>query len=256
MSRMPRELSETGLYHIIFRGLNRQNIFEEEADFYMMKNILRKTKEENAFNIYAYCFMSNHGHLFIEENQAGDISYIMHRILTKYAGWYNKKYIRSGSLFGNRYKSEPVEKDSYLLSLLRYIHQNPLKAGIVKDLSQYKWSSYNEYIGALNNGITDIEFILKMLANNKNEARISFIDFHNEIEKDSFDIIDSRKRSEEQIRRRIIKLLDGKEPHAIGGLPKEERNNWIKILREKEGFSIREIERATGISRGIISRIM
>lgn len=79
MGRKPRELSKTGLYHIIFRGLNRQNIFEEEADFNMMKSILCQTKEQNAFNIYAYCFMSNYGQLFIEENQAEDISYIMHR---------------------------------------------------------------------------------------------------------------------------------------------------------------------------------
>ncbi len=256
MSRMPRELSKTGLYHIIFRGLNRQNIFEEESDFIILKDILRKTKEQNAYNIYAYCLMSNHVHLFIEENQTGDISYIMHRILTKYASWYNKKYMRSGSLFGNRYKSQPVENDGYLLSLLRYIHQNPLQAGIVKEIIQYKWSSYPDYIRRSKNGITDTEFIIEILSRNKGEARISFIDFHNEIEKDSFDIIDSRKRSEEKIRRRIMTLLDGKEPHIIGSVPKEERNNIIKILRVREGFSIREIERATGISRGIISRIM
>ena len=73
----------------------------------------------------------NRIHLFLRENELGDIKTIMHKLLTRYVMWYNKKYQRSGSLIGNRYKSEPIEDETYYLTLMRYIHQNPVKAGMV-----------------------------------------------------------------------------------------------------------------------------
>jgi len=255
MSRQAREISRTGLYHIIFRGINRQNIFEDERDYEKFLEIIRETKEKIEFKIYAYCLMSNHAHIFVGEESIGDISTIMQRILTKYAGWYNKKYQRSGSLFGNRFKSQSVERDSHLLSLVRYIHQNPLKAGIVDELSQYEWSSYNQYIGKCNGNIIDTNYILEMLSENREIAKDTFVEFHKENEIEVFEIGDSRKKTNEEIRRIIIKMLNGEEPHIIGTMPKNKRNEIIKKLIEQEGFSIREIERATGISRGVISRI-
>jgi len=89
--------------------------------------------------------MSNHVHIIIKELNMGDISLIMQRMLTRYAGWYNRKYDRSGILISNRFKSEPVETDEYLLTLARYIHQNPIKAGISTSIDKYKWSSFNDY---------------------------------------------------------------------------------------------------------------
>ena len=102
MSRPARILSETGLYHIIFRGINRQNLFEEKQDYEKILEIITKEKEKEKFEIYAYCLMSNHVHLFIREKTRGDIKRIMHSILTRYVMWYNYKYERSGSLIGNR----------------------------------------------------------------------------------------------------------------------------------------------------------
>lgn len=255
MSRQAREKSQTGLYHIISRGISRQNIFEEDEDYRYFLRLLEIVKQQNEFFIYAYCLMSNHVHMFIKEKETGDVSAIMHKILTRYAGWYNRKYLRSGSLFGNRYKSEPVEDDGYLLTLIRYIHQNPKKEGIVRELEEYEWSSYSEYIGKFQPYITDTDFILDIFSKNKETARNLFIKFHDKIEIEEFTIRNSRKMTEEQIRRRIMKVLNGREPHFIGTLKKTERNKIIKELKEKEGFSIREIERVTGISRGIISRI-
>lgn len=255
MSRQARRLSNTGLYHIIFRGINRKNIFEEENDYEKMIEMLGQIKNEKEFNCYAYCLMNNHVHLLICEKEIGDISNIMQRLLTRYAGWYNKKYSRSGTLFGDRYKSEPVEKDNYLLSLIRYIHQNPKKAGLVSQLQDYKWSSYHNYIKENRKNMVETTYILKMLSSNKRIARKSFIDFHNVAETKRFEINNNRRKTEEQVRKIIIDRLEGKEPHTIGNLPKEKRNRIIKELRQKEALSIRQIERATGISRGIISRI-
>ena len=129
MGRASRSYSQSGVYHILFRGVNQQSIFEEKADYDKLKETILIVKEEMGFEIYAYCFMSNHVHIVLKEKTDKDISLIMKRILTKYARWYNLKYGRSGALIANRYKSVPVEIDEYFLQLIRYIHQNPIKAG-------------------------------------------------------------------------------------------------------------------------------
>ncbi len=247
MGRRAREYSQTGLYHIVFRGINRQNIFEEEDDYIKIVDIVLNLKQEMKFEIYAYCLMTNHVHLILKESDMGDISIIMKRLLTKYVGWFNRKYLRSGALMTSRYKSQPVENDEYLLSVIRYIHQNPLRAKMVTKIGEYKWSSYPEYINK--NFLTDTQFVFSMI------DKKGFEEFHQEEEKEIHEVSDRIGKSEEYIRRRIKKIIDGKEPHEIGILPKHERNEIIKRLRVDEGFSIRQIERATGISRGVIAKV-
>ena len=136
MSRLAREISETGLYHIVFRGINRQHIFECDKDYEKIIEILISIKQQMRFEIYSYCLMSNHVHILLNEKVKGNISLIMKRLLTKYARWYNIKYGRSGALIANRYKSKPVEVDEYFLQLVRYIHQNPLKANMVDEIGE------------------------------------------------------------------------------------------------------------------------
>ncbi len=255
MSRQPRTKSETGLYHIIFRGISKQNIFEEENDYQKLKGLLSTIKQELDFKLFAYIFMSNHVHLLFQEKEAGDITTAMHKLLTTYAGWYNKKYSRSGSLFGNRFASKPVEEEKYLLSLVRYIHQNPIRAGIVSKLNDYKWSSYHDYHNSTKYPavLTDTDFLLRYLSASKETAIQVFSNLHNEMVNEIYEIGYSRRLTDEEIRNTIITIIDVKEPHTIASLPKHERNSILKRL--KENFSIRQIERATGISRGIISRI-
>lgn len=247
MSRRARQYSQSGLYHIVFRGINRQNIFEEDVDFIQFKSITKDLKQEMQFQIYAYCLMSNHVHILLNECSTGDISLIMKKLLVRYAGWFNRKYLRSGALIGSRFKSKPVDKDEYLLPLVRYIHQNPIRAKTVTDLNDYKWSSYSEYIHE--SSMTDTEFILSMM------DKKSFKKYHLQKETESHEISDRLGKSEEDIKRRIKELIDGREPHVIGLMTKIERNQIIKKLKEDEGFSIRQIERATGVSRGIIANI-
>jgi len=255
MSRQPRMKSESGLYHIIFRGINKQNIFEEENDYQKFKALLSTIKQELGFKLYAYIFMSNHVHLLFQEKEAGDSTTAMHKLLTIYAGWYNKKYSRSGSLFGNRFASKPVEEEKYLFSLVRYIHQNPIRAGVVSKLNDFKWSSYHDY----NNGakyptvLTDTDFLLGCLSASKETAIQIFTNLHHEMINEKYEISYSRRLTDEEIRTSIVAIIDGKEPHTIASLPKHERNSILRRL--KENFSIRQIERATGMSRGIISRI-
>jgi len=177
----------------------------------------------------------------------------MKRILGTYAYWFNKKYKRSGALIANRYKSTCVEKDEYLLSLTRYIHQNPLRAGIVKDLEMYRWSSYCDYIKKAHTSLTDTQFILGFFSQDIDEAIKGFMTFHNTPESYEFSITDGKTKSDWELRQEILAVLDGKEIYNLNGLPKRERNSILSALR-LQGYSIRQIERATGISKGIISK--
>lgn len=254
MSRQARKLSQTGLYHICFIGICKQNIFAQASDYAKLKAIIKQVKQEMQFELYAYCFMTNHVHLFLKEKNVGEISKIMSKILSSYATWYNNKYSRSGTLFSNRYKSEPVEDERYFFNLIRYIHQNPIKANIVKDLQEYPYSSYPEYAKNIS-GITDTDFLFDMLDDNRKQAIEQFIELTQAEEKEDFDILDSRKKSEAQIRRIIMGETGEKEPAEIKKMDKTLRNELIKKLVNEKGISKSALERAIGLSRESITRI-
>jgi len=129
MPRQARRKSESGIYHIMLRGINQQQIFEDEEDSLRFLETLLKYKEQCGYEIYAYCLMGNHIHILLKEGKE-NLTLVLKRIAGSYVYWYNWKYRRSGHLFQDRFKSEPVEDDEYFLTVIRYIHQNPIKAGI------------------------------------------------------------------------------------------------------------------------------
>jgi len=137
MPRTIRKGSKTGVYHIMLRGINKQCIFNDGEDKRIFINRLLRYKEIGDFEIYAYCLMDNHVHLLIKE-RSETVSVLIKRIGVSYVNWFNNKYDRTGHLFQDRFKSEPVENDSYLLTAARYIHQNPVKIG----QSIENWTSY------------------------------------------------------------------------------------------------------------------
>ena len=245
MSRISRSYSQSGVYHVLFRGINQQRIFEETADYIKLKQIILKIKEDMGFKVYAYCFMSNHVHIVIKEKEERDISLIMKRVLTRYARWYNTKYGRSGALIANRYKSVPVEFDEYFIHLIRYVHQNPLKSGITKNILEYPHSSYIEYAGE--SELADVEFVYGMM--NKDE----FEDFHEYIEEKEFRVSDSKRDTDEEVNLKIKKKYKIENPKEIALLDKEKRNEILQEL--KLDYPVRQLQRVTGISRGIISRV-
>lgn len=245
MSRLSRTISGSGVYHILFRGVNQQNIFEEASDYEKLKETILIVKEEMGFEIYAYCFMSNHVHIVLKEKNAGDISLIMKRILTKYARWYNIKYGRSGALIANRYKSVPIEIDEYFLQLIRYVHQNPVKAGIVNEIGEYPYSSYGEYIRV--GELTNTTFLLEMI------SKKEFVEYHKEIDNFEFRVTDSKKKTDEDVLMFLRKHYNIDNAKSIGKLPKVERD---EILAEmKKTYPVRQLQRITGVSRGVITKV-
>jgi REP element-mobilizing transposase RayT len=144
MARQAREKSSTGIYHVILKGLDGRNIFLDDADRLMFMDKLKKARQAGGFKLYAYCLMDNHVHLLMKEEE--ELGQSIKRITVGYVQLHNNKYGRSGHLFQNRFNSEAVEDDCYLMTVLRYIHRNPLKAGIISKLESYPWSSYPSII--------------------------------------------------------------------------------------------------------------
>jgi len=125
MARKPRVELEGGLYHIITRGNNRQLIFGSDDDDYLkLLSLLAQQKAKLPFYFYAYCLMPNHIHLLVERRE-DPISRVMHRVLTGYSQYYNRKYRKVGHLLQGRYKAILCQSDQYLAELVRYIHLNP-----------------------------------------------------------------------------------------------------------------------------------
>ena len=181
MPRQARQLSETGCYHICFRGVNHCDLFEEQADFEKLLELLAAAKLDMGFEVISFCLMDNHVHLMLKEKELGDVAQAMRKLLGPYAYWFNRKYGRSGALLANRYRSACVESDEYVPALVRYIHQNPLVAGIVDRIKDYRWTSYGDYIKA-RPALADTRFVLDMLSADAKKAIEEFKCFHETLE--------------------------------------------------------------------------
>ncbi|MBH1941276.1 transposase [Mobilitalea sibirica] len=253
MPRVARIKSNSGIYHIIMRGINRQTIFEVEEDYERFILTIQRYREICEYKIYAYCLMGNHLHLLLKEGKE-PLETVMRRICGSYVFWYNKKYGRVGYLFQDRFKSEPIEEDEYFLTVLRYIFQNPLKACMVTKIENYKWTNYIDYIRGSNQ--TEIDFVLNILNTNREQAIRRFIEIINKDNDDEcLDILEKQRLTDDDARNIIKRHCKIDHVIDIQKFDKVKRNMYLNDLKERYGLSIRQIERLTGISRGVIQRI-
>lgn len=249
MARVARKQSETGIYHIMLRGNNRQQIFLDDEDNETFIGIIKEYKVICNFSLLAYCLMGNHIHILIKTNEI-PVANIMKRIVVKFVYYYNIKYSRVGHLFQDRFKSEPVENDEYLFQVVRYIHQNPLKAGICNRIDEYKYSSYNDYMvkGNNKNILTDTDFILEMMPLSKLKK------YHLEIDSE-FKCIDIAPISIRVSDVEAIKIInDVLRVENIEDLKQQHKLVQMDIAKQlkNKGLSIRQISRITGISKRIV----
>lgn len=145
MPRVARMYIEEGVFHILTRGNNRQNVFKKDGDYGIFKDILMKLKEEQPFKLYHYCLMSNHVHLIIEANEKTELSRLMKRLNLYYYNSYKKKYGYIGHFWQDRFKSLLIARDEYLLACGLYIERNPVRARMVDSAEKYLHSSYKYY---------------------------------------------------------------------------------------------------------------
>lgn len=161
MSRKSREWYPHVSMHITSRGNRRNDIFRDEEDyeFYLttIKEVLKYFNDE--FEVLSYTLMTNHIHLQIQTKEK-HIGHFMKRLNGFYAKYFNNKYNYVGHLFQERYGSEIINDDKYMLETSRYIHLNPIKANMVKKAEEYKWSSFSMYIGERKEEIINSEKIL------------------------------------------------------------------------------------------------
>lgn len=176
MARHLRAEVEGGLYHIIARGNNRQNIFHSDEDFKKFLSLLAAQKAKLGFYLYSYCLMSNHFHLLIER-QAEPVGRIMQRVLTGYSQYHNRKYRKVGHVFQGRHKAILCEADRYLAELVRYIHLNPVRAKMVRKAERYPWSSEKAYLGIERSELVDVDPVLRLFGARKQKARDHFAEF-------------------------------------------------------------------------------
>lgn len=251
MSRLARRKSATGIYHIMLRGINRQTIFESKNDKTRFLETLGRYKPISEYKIYGYCLMDNHVHLLLEESKE-PISKAIKRISSSYVYWYNQKYERCGPLFQGRFRSENVENYRYFLTALRYIHQNPLKAGLSNTVYDCKWTSMNEYIQE--SSIVDVDFALELFSPERKKAIPLFTTFMEESNQDEcLDITPVSRKNDYAVKDYLHSL--GVTTASLQQMEKRERDEVISSLKELEGVSIRQLSRVTGLSKSVIQRV-
>jgi putative transposase len=169
MARRPRVEVTGALYHVLARGNERRPIFRDNADREQYLSRLAHYRERFGFELLAYCLMDNHVHLALEMGKV-PVSRIMLALQSSYTQWFNRRHDRVGHLFQGRYKAFLVEKDRYFQALLRYIHRNPVEAGVAARPDTYRWSSDRAYRGGKAPEWLDVDRGMSLLAGSRAAA--------------------------------------------------------------------------------------
>ena len=160
------------VFHILTRGNNRQDIFRDKIDYQKYFEILDRYKERYQFKLYHYVLMTNHVHLVLEtQEEGGNLAEIMKGINLSYAQYYKRRYDHVGHFWQDRYKSILISKDQYLLACGSYVELNPVRAGLVRDPKDYRWSSYLAYAYGKKDSLVDEHPIYQELSRDGLERR-------------------------------------------------------------------------------------
>ena len=245
------------------RGINRQDIFEEQEDYVRMLKSMQQmlepydelgNRQPPLCTFYAYCLMSNHVHLLLKTNQETIGSTVKH-LSVMYAHYFNRKYSRAGHLFQDRFKSEPVNNIEYFVTLLRYIHQNPVKSGMVESVEDYPWSSWGEYIGT-------VPSALGLCATNVVTKRVGYDTLKELVESPLsedvhiLDIAESPRQTigDRSIRQLLEETYGITDSIKVQELEKSKRNEVLQACLSL-GAGYRQLSRLTGVPYGVIHRM-
>lgn len=247
MPRSARKKSESQIYHVMLRGINRQVIFQDDEDCEKYLQCLEACKACSGFTLHAYCLMGNHVHLLLEEGKE-PLELIFKRIGVRYVYWYNWKYKRTGHLFQDRFKSEPVDDDSYFLMVLRYIYQNPVKAGLCKKPEDYPWSSCKTL--GQPHMLVDHTKALSLLPKAELSAFLDETAFESFLDADSEGRLNDREAIEQ-----IKNLCQLESSTDFVTMPVEKQKKSLQKLHQAR-CSIRQLARLTGMSKAQIERML
>ena len=255
MPRRARKKCESGVYHVMIRGINRQDIFEDDEDALKFLELLMHYRNVCGYQIYAYCLMENHVHIVIHEGQE-DIGSIFKRIGAAYVYYYNIKYHRKGHLFQDRFRSEPIYDDEQLATVIRYVHMNPVKADIVKSPEEYRLSSYSTYVhwdaefGGEDQALVDCGYILDIFG--KEEFFRFTFEKNNDVFLDDNDTF-RNAMTDSEARKVMAQMTECENSAQFQALDRGVRNAYLAEMKE-QGISINQLCRLTGLSYGTIQK--
>ena len=234
MPRQARIDTPGALHHVIVRGIERRKIFKDDKDRYSFIDRLGLIVEQTQTACYAWALIPNHFHLLLRTGNE-PVATVMRRLLTGHAVYYNRRNKRHGHLFQNRYKSILCQEDTYFLELIRYIHLNPLRAGLVNDIDQlgkYPFSGHSVIMGKRKQEWQDSDAVLSYFGKRRISTRNKYKDF-------------------------IVKGIDqGKRPDLIGGGLIRSAGGWAAVMdMRKANIHVKSDERILGDS-DFVSQIL
>lgn len=246
MPRTARKKSETGIYHIMLRGTDRRLLFTDDEDCDRFIETLKRVKEISKFQLYSYCLMGNHVHLLLREGDE-PLELVFKRLGTSYAYYYNWKYQLQGHLFQDRFRSEPINDDAYFMDVLRYICQNPVKAGLSETVTEYPWLKCS---GVYKSDELDDISMLTDLTGGELLVFVSEPCSGEHLEENL-----TRRLPDREAAELLSSVCGCRHVLEIGGWENTQRDEAIKKSSEL-GISIRQFSRLTGISKAIIERVL
>lgn len=247
MPRISRNSLENIVCHHMVQGINREDIFKTKEDKIKYLELLEKYYLEFKINIIAYCIMDNHAHLLMHTKTTQDISNFMKQVNSIYAMDYNRRKNRVGYVYRNRFKSVPIMTREQMHKCIKYIHMNPVKAGIVNDEAKYQYSSYNDYLNQT--GFIDDKILEFVFSSSKN-----YIEKFQKVEYEDLNLepesINIEKIFEDFLTQEGIKIL---------GMKKDKKliNKFIFYLDSNNyKYSKTEIAKTLNISRATFYRLI
>ncbi|MBI1803555.1 MAG: transposase [Ignavibacteriae bacterium] len=159
MSRRNIQFTAGQYYHLYNRGCNRELIFKEDTNYRFLLRLIKTHVKSFGVSVIAYCLMPNHYHFLLRQEGDRSLNKFMQRVFNSYTKAFNKKYHRSGTLFEERFRAKLIKNHADLIHLCRYIHRNPLDAGIVRSLEDWEYSNYLEWVGKRRGTLVDQDFV-------------------------------------------------------------------------------------------------
>lgn len=258
MPRRPRDKSPSGIHHIMVRGIGKMNIFPTRSDKEAYLQIVSGVRRTKHFDLIAYCIMDNHAHLLVRE-QEEQMSAVMKSIGIRFSQYFNKKNQRVGHVFQDRYKSEVIKSARQCLVCTRYIHNNPVKAGIASSPCQYPWSSYNAYFNNQDH-LVHTELVLAEFAPSRNQAQIALKKFTAASGWQDDDFLDypedDNKDSGKQNLVEKIVVENGYSTDSFPQLKYHVKKEIIRLIISEIDISQRELASILKVSRSIVQRAM
>ena len=248
--RLSRKCYNSKIFHVMIQGIRKEKIFEENHLKSTFVNYMEEASNKNKVRIIAYCIMDNHAHILIYIDEMQGLSKMMHSLNTRYAIKYNKYKERCGFVFRNRYRCENILNITHLKNCIKYIHNNPVKAGICKEQGKYFYSSYRDYMS----GKIGMDLINKIFGNateyifelNKSvESEHVFIDVENELG-NNYQVSPEKVINDFYFENNIA-------PECI---TESQKVKLIKLLKKKYGLKQVEISKLLNMNRKQIYRLL